>query len=159
MISLLKADKGDTIEVETTENYIKDGLTQFLSNQKYYHRLAEDFNPNIENAIKKFLINAHQRGLIDSETFHFLSPPNPSRTPLIYSQKLHKDPISVRPIVSHVNSATSNISAFLDNILKPIVKEIPHILSNSAELIRDLQTITVSENTILVSLDIVSLYP
>ena len=158
-IIIKKADKGDTIVVETVDNYIKDGLTH-LSNTKYYHRIEEDFNPNIENAIKKFLNNAHQRGLIDSDTFKFLSPPSPSRTPLIYFlKKLHKQPISVRPIVSHVNSPTSNISSFIDNLLKPIVKEIPHILSNSSELIRDLLTIKCSSSSILATLDVNSLYP
>ena len=146
--------------METVDNYIQDGLTH-LSNSKYYHRLQSDFNPSIEKAITKFLNNAHQRGLIDSDTHKFLSPPVPSRTPLIYFlKKLHKQPISVRPIVSHINSATSNISAFIDKLLKPIVKEIPHILSNSSQLINDLQGINCSNNhTLLASLDITSLYP
>ena len=94
------------------------------------------------------------------ETYKFLSPPTPSRTPLIYFlKKLHKQPISVRPIVSHINSATSNISAFIDQLLKPRVKQIPHILTNSSELINDLQGVSCPDNTLLVSLDITSLYP
>lgn len=158
-IIIKKADKGDTIVVETVQNYITDGLAH-LENSKYYHRLETDLNPTIENAITKFLINAHQRGFIDKDTYLYLLPPKPSRTPLIYFlKKLHKSPISVRPIVSHVNSVTSNISAFIDHLLKPIVKEIPHILSNSTELLLDLKSIPCCSNTILVSLDVVSLYP
>jgi len=117
-------------------------------------------NPTIHEKIAKFLYNAHQRGLIDFETFDFLSPPSPSRTPLIYFlKKLHKNPISVRPIVSHINSPTANISAFIDHLLKPIVKEIPHILSNSLEIITDLQNQNFINNTLLVTLDVTSLYP
>ena len=87
-------------------------------------------------------------------------PSTEPRTPLIYFlKKLHKQPISVRPIVSHVNSATSNISAFIDTLLKPIVKEIPHILSNSIEIAEDLLTIPCSNNTTLVTMDVTSLYP
>ena len=70
--------------------------------------------------------------------------------------KLHKNPINVRPIVSHINSATSNLS---DYLLKPIVEEIPHILNNSTELIQDLKQVSFSSDFILVSLNTVSLYP
>ena len=158
-IIIKKADKGDTIVVEAIHNYTKDGLTH-LSNNKFYHRLAEDFNPEINQSINKFLNNAHRRGLIDNNTFDYLSPPTNYRTPLIYFlKKLHKQPISVRPIVSHVNSPTCNISSFIDILLKPIVKEIPHILSNSTQLVKDLLTVNISNHTTLVSLDVTSLYP
>jgi len=61
-IIIKKADKGDTIVVETIENYIKDGMTH-LSDTKYYHRLEEDINPTLCKTITKFLINAQQKGL------------------------------------------------------------------------------------------------
>jgi len=158
-IVIKKADKGDTIVVETIENYIKDGMTH-LSNATYYQRLQEDMNSQLNHAIKKFLNNAHHRGLIDKETYHFLLPSDSPRTPLIYFlKKLHKTPISVRPIVSHINSPTANISAFIDNLLKPIVKEINHILQNSKQLITEIPSLHLSNQTKLVTLDVVSLYP
>jgi len=43
--------------------------------------------------------------------------------------------------------------------LKPIVKEIPHILSNSLEVITDLPKLNCSNSTLLVTLDVTSLYP
>jgi len=68
------------------------------------------------------------------------------RTPLIYFlKKLHKNPISVRPIVSNVNSPTCQLSAFLDILLKPIVNQHEQILKNSTQLINDIETIPVSE--------------
>ena len=158
-IIIKKADKGDTIVVETVENYTKDGLTH-LSNSKYYQRLESDLNTTIAETIAKFLNNAHQRGMIDKDLYTYLLPPKPFRTPLIYFlKKLHKTPIAVRPIVSHINSPTSNISAFLDKLLKPIVKEIPHILTSSKTLINELRSITLTPGSILVTLDVTSLYP
>ena len=148
--------KQNTIVVETTANYIKDGLAH-LNNENFYHRLSKDINPDINLAILKFLNNAHQRGYIDKDTFNYLSPPTNFRTPLIYFlKKLHKSPISVRPIVSHVNSP---ISAFIDSLLKPIVREIPHIFLNSLQLIKDSKSISITDFTILVTLDVMSLYP
>ena len=139
--------------METTENYIKDGMTH-LSDAKYYSRLVEDINPALGQNILDFLNKAHQRGLIDSDTFQFLKPSSNSRTPLIYFlKKLHKNPISVRPIVSHVKSPTTNLSAFIDNLLNPIVKQIDHTL------ITELQALNYQPGNILVSLDVKSLYP
>ena len=53
MISLLKADKGDTIVVETTENYIKDGLTH-LSNQNTIIDLLKTSIPILKTPLKSF---------------------------------------------------------------------------------------------------------
>ena len=158
-IIIKKADKGDTIVVETIENYTKDGLAH-LSDPKYYQRLGSDPNQSITDSIAKFLIKAHQRGMIDKDTYNYLLPPKPFRTPLIYFlKKLHKSPIAVRPIVSHTNSPTSNISSFLDKILQPIVKEFPHILASSKTLINELQSIPYQPGSFLVTLDVTSLYP
>ena len=43
-IVIKKSDKGDTIVVETKENYIKDGLDH-LSDTNVYHCIEEDINP------------------------------------------------------------------------------------------------------------------
>ena len=87
-------------------------------------------------------------------------PSESPRTSLIYFlKKLHKTPISVRPIALHINSPTANISAFIDDLLKPIVKEINHILQNSKQLITEIQSLHFSNQIKLVTLDIVSLYP
>ena len=143
-----KAANGDTIVVETTENYVKDGMAHF-SNFKYYLRLESDSYPTIAQSITKFLNNAYQHGLIDTETFNFLLSPSPSRSPIVYfATKLHKTPISITPIISHVNSPTRNISAFIDQLLKPIVKSILHILKNTQTIITELQSITYQHRAI-----------
>jgi len=82
------------------------------------------------------------------------------RTPIIYFlKKLHKNPISVRPIVSNVNSPTCQLSAFMDILLKPIVNRYDHILKNSVQVINELEASTFPSNSILVTADVSSLYP
>ena len=88
-IVIKKSDKGDTIVVETKENYIKDGLYH-LSDTNVYHCIEEDINPKIHYTIKKFLKHSLDRGLIDNNIFNFLKVDQP-RTPIIYLlKKLHK---------------------------------------------------------------------
>ena len=157
-IVIKKSDKGDTIVVETKENYIKDGLDH-LSDANIYHRIEEDINPKINDAINKFLKHSLDRGLIDNDIFNFLTVDQP-RTPIIYFlKKLHKNPISVHPIVSNINSPTSRLSAFMDILLKPIVNSIKHILKNSTTVIKEMEDMNVPNNSILVSADVSSLYP
>ena len=56
-------------------------------------------------------------------------------------------------------SSLNQLNYLQRRLLKPIVKEQSHILSNSSELINDLHGINCSNNTLLASLDITSLYP
>ena len=65
------------------KNNLSNRERQVLNSNKFYHRLAEDFNPEINQSINKFLNNAHRRGLIDKDTFDYLSPPTNFRTPLL----------------------------------------------------------------------------
>ena len=102
--------------METIENYIKDGLAH-LENQDIYHRIKRDINPGLSKTINKFVDQAYQKGYIDKETYDFLTEVKEPRTPLIYFlKKLHKNPISIRSIVSNINSSTSSVKPIVSNI-------------------------------------------
>jgi len=157
-IVIKKADKGDTIVVETLERYVQDGFDH-LNNLNIYQPVNKDINLEITQTINKFLEDALNKGLIDYDTFEAIKPCSNPRTPIIYFlKKLHKNPISVRPIVSSINSPTSNLSNFIDILLKPIVKTFPHILPNTTQLLLDIETIIVPDHAIIASLDVTSLY-
>ena len=53
-IVIKKSDKGDKIVVETTENYIKDGL-KHLSDGEIYHTLDGDINQELHENINRYL--------------------------------------------------------------------------------------------------------
>ena len=76
--------------------------------------------------------------------------------------KIHKRTFNVpgRPVISNNGIATENISAFLDFYLKPIVQTIPHILEGTRDFICRLNHLPeIPENAILVTFDVVGLYP
>jgi hypothetical protein len=73
--------------------------------------------------------------------------------------KVHKDPISVRPIAANILTLSYHASRYIDFILKPLVKNIPSILCNSLDLIRHLALVQFPVDCVFFSADVVNLYP
>ena len=66
--------------------------------------------------------------------------------------------MGIRPIVSSCESPTENISQFLDYWLQPIMRNLPSYLKDTSQLINELRMLSVEPNTILVTIDVKSLY-
>ena len=76
--------------------------------------------------------------------------------------KIHKRITSVpgRPVISIDNTATENISAFLDFHLKPLVTKVTDILEDTRDFLTRITEIKdLPEGALLVSFDVVGLYP
>ena len=64
-----------------------------------------------------------------------------------------------RTVISSNSTETENISAYLDYHLKPLVFSIPHILIDTRGFLCGINQINnISEDTILVSFDVVGIY-
>ena len=77
---------------------------------------------------------------------------------MYFLKKLHKQPHKIRPIVSGCNGPTESVSAFLDSILQPIVPTFASYIRDSTHVVSLLSTLTLPNNTILVTIDVSSLY-
>lgn len=55
--------------------------------------------------------------------------------------------MSIRPIVSTVNSATANLAEFLDYYLQPIMKELPAYLKDTTQFLRKIEDIPIHKDT------------
>ena len=66
--------------------------------------------------------------------------------------------MGIRPIVSSCDSPTENISQFIDYWLQPIMKALPSFIKDTTELINQLSELTIEPNTLLVTVDVKSLY-
>ena len=76
--------------------------------------------------------------------------------------KIHKRTFNVpgRPVISNNSTVTENISAFLDFYLKPVAQTILHILEDTRDFLCRLNDLPkIPENAILVTFDVVGLYP
>ena len=65
-----------------------------------------------------------------------------------------------RPVISNCGTPTEKISEFLDTQLKPIMQKSWSYIKDSGDFIRKIKNLTdISEGAILVTADVVSLYP
>jgi hypothetical protein len=74
--------------------------------------------------------------------------------------KLHKSPVSSRPIVSCIRSVTSPVSVLLDHLLQPLVQQLPTVIKDSRQLVQLLEHTTFDKNDdiVLLTSDISSLF-
>ena len=73
--------------------------------------------------------------------------------------KVHKTPLKGRPIAGAVNWITTPISKLLSYSLRPDVQGMQHVLRDSKQFIQQCEYIPLEESDLIVTLDIVSLYP
>ena len=85
--------------------------------------------------------------------------PNPPRIPVFYTlTKTHKVNLSSPPIISGCDSPTERISAFVDSLLQPIMKEQQSYIKDTTQFINFIEGMRVPQNAVLVSMDVTSLY-
>ena len=78
----------------------------------------------------------------------------------IYSQKFTKKGCPGRPVISGCNTPTEQLSEFVDAQLKPLVPRIASYAQDSNDMLRKLKDMErLPENVILVTIDVVGLYP
>ena len=109
----------------------------------------------------KQLINAlHDGGHIDDMTKRWLSlTPNPPRIPVFYTlTKIHKPNPVGRPIISGCKGPTERISSFVDHLLQPIAKIQKSYLKDTTNFLLFIEKTRVAKDTVLVSMDVTSLY-
>lgn len=76
--------------------------------------------------------------------------------------KLHKgktNPLPSRPIISAPSSVTYHTSCYLSNELLPIIEKLPTVCTSSRQVIRDLHSLEVPDDHIILCADVTSLYP
>ena len=131
-----------------------------INNPTVYQELDNDDSEKHKQIINQKLERLHTAGLIQSNWFEYCKPPKQHRTSRLYFlKKIHKNPMSIRPIISSCNSITENISKFIDTWLQPpYVQTLPSFLKDTTDFINLLETTALPEDCILASIDVTSLY-
>ena len=85
--------------------------------------------------------------------------PDPPRIPVFYTlTKLHKPTPVGRPIISWCDAPTERISAFVDHLIQPIAQNQASYLKDTTDFLNFIEKTKLSKDTILVSMDVTSLY-
>ena len=156
-IKVLPADKGRTTVILDTEQYENKMLTM-LQDETTYEVLKKDPTEDKKKKLKTLLKPLVDEGKINKDNYNFLVP-SASITPRIYGTiKIHKKDYPLRPIVDSIGSVNYNLSKALVEIIKPLLGQTPQHCKNSKQLAKQLTTIRVESDEILISHDVVSLF-
>ena len=157
-IIIRQADKGGCTVIWDRKDYIKEAKRQ-LMDKKYYQPLSKDPTMTITKEVNDFISNLHKRRILDDDLSNYLKIKNP-RTPIFYLlPKIHKQNNPGRPIVSQINGPTSKISQFVDVHLKSSAQTTKSYIKDTTDFLYKLSQIgEIPENSLLVTIDITSLY-
>ena len=147
------------------EKYIKMGLDHLLD-PTTYQLLTEDQTALDIDELRKEIhawTVRHRRSLPD-DTVHFIREhmDKSMGDPLGYFYlliKLHKLPVTGRPVCSDCGSLPHALGRYVDGALQPIVQDQALYFKNSAELKTELESLTLPANASLFTYDAVAMYP
>ena len=103
-------------------------------------------------------------GVINEDTAKYLVVENARPGNIYFVPKIHKPqrPPPARPICNTINSATTNISKWVDDQLQPLVKTLLSYLKDDNDFLRKLVEISTNQSlppgTLLFTWDVKSLY-
>ncbi|XP_065583868.1 uncharacterized protein LOC136042864 [Artemia franciscana] len=136
------------------DNKIFSHLNDTITYQTITHDPTDQFTNNIINELKQL----KQNGKITPQLYNKFFPRG-SFCPKLYGlPKIHKQGIPLRPIVACTKAPAANIGKWLCAAFKPLLYSQNSYIHNSADLIKKLSNTSISENTIVSSFDIVSMY-
>jgi hypothetical protein len=161
-IIIKPTDKNLGPAVLDRETYIKQILQEHLTTKTYQQLSpieAKNMLTNTKNSLQN-LIKNNLNLLSKPEATYFQRSFNcHHRIPIFYGlPKVHKNPVSLRPVVSSVNSFLSVFSIWLDYRTKELLPLIKSHVKNSVEVIRDIQKLDLPDNALLFSADAQSMY-
>ena len=117
------ADKGGAVVVCRWDLYKQEALKQ-LGEDRFYKPIDSDPTNNLQEEIKSHVDHTISTCELPPSPKD-LSVDEPRMSKFYLLRKIHKPGNPDRPIVSACNCPTSNISAYLDFVMAPLVKQLP----------------------------------
>ena len=165
-IVIKKADKGSCVVVWDRSNYLLEAERQ-LSDTKVYRDVSDTENIlcKLSETSNRMFSSLKRRGFLTEKqikyfTYEFKKVTNFGK--LYLSPKIRKRLHNVpgRPVISNCGSPTEKCSEFLDHHLKPIKQKGWSYIKDSGDFINKTKNLsTIPHNVILVTADVVGLYP
>ena len=146
------------------DSYDREAYRQ-LSNSEFYSPQGKDLTTNTARILNNLLSYLRKRGFLSTREMHALQPKaKPQQRNFYLLPKMHKDawpdPCMPpgRPIISDVNSVSRKCASLIDYFLSPLAKLNASFVRDSLHVIARLKDTEVSNDSILFTMDITSLY-
>ena len=166
-IVIKPADKGSTIVIMNREDYILEARRQ-LTNSNHYKEINEPVYPRVSEKINTALKTIVKKKLIDKKQMEYLKVPHNARNRTFYLlPQIHKERDKWtndfknppgRPIVSVCSSDTYRVAEYIDHHLRSIATNHPAYIKDTQDFLDKISTIKPSPNSLLITLDVDSLY-
>ena len=158
-IVLKKGDKGTTTVIMNKTEKLDEGQVQ-LDDIYNFQPLGKPTVGSTTKKVHRLIQSLLQEGHIDDMTAKWLSlTPDPPRIPVFYTLTKIQKPTPVGgPIISGCEGPTERISAFVDHLIQPIAQKQPSYLKDTTDFLNFIKKTKLPKNTILVFMDVTSLY-
>jgi peptide methionine sulfoxide reductase MsrA len=153
--SITQADKSKTIMIIYKYEY--DQYKDTLINNNNFEQLHKDPTSLYQRSIKESVNSC--KLLIRSKEKQKYYNNNPNSPTLHALTKLHKTPITIRPVINWKNAPAYKIASFLTKIIREYIT-LPNTfnIQNTMNLIAELNNININHNTRIRSFDITNMY-
>jgi hypothetical protein len=145
-----------------TENYVHQVLKEHLLTKDYIQLTPQEASNKMKDLTDflKDLIKSHQNNLSRAEFLYFQrSFQQQFKLPVFYGlPKVHKNPVTLRPVVSTTNSLLAVFSVWLDYKMKELLPFIQSCIKNSSAVINNLKQLEIPDNALLFTADATSMY-
>ena len=157
-IFFTRADKGSVTVCLNKSSYFQK-MNTLLSDKNIYKHIKwnplHKFQKNVHNLLKDW----NDKEYLNKQFHNFsLTQTNTNIARCYGLPKIHKKDVPLRPIISTINSPTHFLSKILYNQIKNSVNTPKSHINNSFELKTKLQSFTIPDDHILLSLDVTSLF-
>lgn len=158
-IIFLEADKTNNMVIMNKAEY-EQGMNEILNDKTKYQKLGPERKHlhKIERKISNHLDKLVKCNTLTKEQSKTLKVEAPVPGQMYGVVKTHKPQNPIRPIITSTSTANRNVSKYLANIIKTVVKH-DHRIKNSVECKERLKDLKIEDNEVQVSLDIKELYP
>jgi hypothetical protein len=157
-IVIKPADKGGAVVVWQKSLYLEEAQ-RHLSDATFYKPLSKDTTHDNGLLVEKSVNREIAMGNLPDGASNLVVPhPRCSRFYLV--PKIQKPNTPGRPIVSACSCPTELISLYVDQILQPIVQQLPTFIKDTTHILKLFNNLTlpISSDTHLFTLDVKSLY-
>ncbi|XP_018376461.1 PREDICTED: uncharacterized protein LOC108769774 [Trachymyrmex cornetzi] len=156
-ILLTRADKGNVTVAMDAKDY-KQKMLSLLNDDSTYEIIRKNPICNLTRKLGELLILWKNKDYITKQDYNYLYVSDGSLPGIYGLPTIHKVDVPLRIIVSAIDSTLYPLASFLHKIISKVSLESQSYIKNSFHLIEIIKNISLGDNDVLVSLDVVSLF-